>query len=446
MGTNTRQLSNLQFEKLSNQIVEWQSTVTSDGSTVTQMVAGRGYFVDNTSAAGLVKLPAVDDTKAGDTISIKDYAGNFNTNNLTIQNNSHNIQGTANNAIVSTDRASITLVYIDSTKGWLFTSESAVSQFGPQFTAATGGTITTSGNFKIHTFTGDGCFVVSQIGNASTVPTGGPAVVDYLVVAGGGGSGGPSGDTQGGGGAGGFRFFASPTCNPQSGNPGSPLNAPAGITVTATTFPVTVGAGGAGAQSGASGSNSSFSTITSAGGGFGANPTGPLSQAGKPGGSGGGGGGGGGLDNAGGTGNQPPVSPAQGNNGGNSSQAHPDHASGGGGGAIQAGFQGRGPTPGPGNSGAGGAGAGLTGFGSSNGECSSCKQYFSGGGAGGQSSPVPLGGGAGGLGGGRPAGAPPGNDGLANTGGGGGGGRNSPSPGEGGSGGKGIVVIRYKFQ
>lgn len=47
------------------------------------MVAGRGYFVNNSSAAGIVKLPAGG--TAGDTIAIKDYAGNFGTNNLTIQ-------------------------------------------------------------------------------------------------------------------------------------------------------------------------------------------------------------------------------------------------------------------------------------------------------------------------------------------------------------------------
>ena len=38
--------------------IAWQSVVVSDGSTVTTMVAGRGYFVNNSSAAGLVKLPA----------------------------------------------------------------------------------------------------------------------------------------------------------------------------------------------------------------------------------------------------------------------------------------------------------------------------------------------------------------------------------------------------
>ena len=78
------------------------------------MVAGRGYFVDNTSAAGLVKLPL--SASAGDTVAIKDYAGNFGTNNLTIQRNGHKIQGVANNSQITTNRASVTLVYVDATK------------------------------------------------------------------------------------------------------------------------------------------------------------------------------------------------------------------------------------------------------------------------------------------------------------------------------------------
>jgi hypothetical protein len=66
------------------------------------------------------------------------------------------------------------------------------------YITATGGTITTCGDYKIHTFTSDGTFCVSA--------GGGPlAVVDYLVVAGGGG--GSSGDGGAGGGAGGFRFL-----------------------------------------------------------------------------------------------------------------------------------------------------------------------------------------------------------------------------------------------
>ena len=99
--------------------------------------------------------------------------------------------------------------------------------------------------FKIHSFTGDADFVVSQVGNI----IGGPGNVDYLVIAGGGSGGGGRG---GGGGAGGFRTtFPSPGCNAGA------------FPISATTYPITVGGGG----SGSSGSNSVFSTITSAGGG-----------------------------------------------------------------------------------------------------------------------------------------------------------------------------------
>ena len=65
MGIKTRKLGNI-----NDSLIQWQAKVTSDGSTVTTMVAGRGYFVDNTSAAGIVKLPAT--ASAGDTIAIKD--------------------------------------------------------------------------------------------------------------------------------------------------------------------------------------------------------------------------------------------------------------------------------------------------------------------------------------------------------------------------------------
>ena len=144
---------------------QWQAVVVSDGSTVTTMVAGRGYFVNNTSAAGFVKLPA--SASAGDFVAIKDYAGNFGTNKLTIQRNSHKIQGNTEDSEIITNRASLILVYIDATKGWLYTSESNVGDLqGASFVAATGGTVATSGNFKIHSFTGDSNFVVSDAGSA----------------------------------------------------------------------------------------------------------------------------------------------------------------------------------------------------------------------------------------------------------------------------------------
>ena len=414
--------------------VDWQSKITSDGSTVTTMVAQRGYFVDNSSAAGIVKLPT--SASAGDTIKIKDYAGNFGTNVLVIQRNGHNIQGVANDGQIQTNRASLTLVYVDSTKGWLYVDEHNVSDLQQALhTAATGGTVTTSGDFKIHTFTGDGNFVVSQVGNAP-VTGAGPSSADYMVVAG-GGAGAGSGGIGGGGGAGGYR---------SSGFGPSPLRGTA-ITLTATTFPVTVGGGAAAyhpayspgsfdSNASGKGSNSVFSTITSTGGGGGGVGGAPDSPgATSRGGTGGSGGGGnGGWGTSGGAGNTPPTSPAQGNAGGNAnpgSSPPTRYAGGGGGGAGATGNNGSG-TPRVG--GAGGAGVPNTITGSD-------VTYAGGGGAGGS-----QGGGSGGAGGGgagNPCGPPSGSQTAGvNTGSGGGGGGNNVA----GAGGKGIVVIRYKFQ
>ena len=408
-------------------LVDWQSKITSDGSTVTTMVSGRGYFVDNSSAAGLVKLPA--SASIGDYVVIKDYAGNFGTNNLTIQRNSHNIQGIAGNSTISTNRASVTLVYVDSTKGWLFTDEHNVAQLQHPFVEATGGTVTTTGDFKVHTFTGDGCFVVSNTGLPS-----GSTTVDYLVVAGGGGSG------NGGGGAGGFRQSFP---NPATG----------GFPISVQSYPITVGGGGSSDPSGApvttgtAGSNSVFSTITSAGGALGA---GGDNTNGNNGGSGSGGGAGGG---SGGSGNTPPVSPSQGNNGGNGAGPQPGGGGGGGGGHNAAGGNSNSATNGNGGAGGNGTASTITG--------SSVTRAGGGGGASYSSNnpatppyPAPTGGSGGGGAGGQgttfgtpnysfPAGN--GSSGSANTGGGAGGGVVGFGN-VGGSGGSGIVIIRYKYQ
>ncbi len=433
---------------LNNEFVEWQSVVVSDGSTVTTMVAGRGYFVNNTSAVGIVKLPA--SASIGDTIAIKDYAGNFGTNKLTIQRNSHKIQGDATDSTISTNRASVVLIYVDSTKGWLYVNEHNVADLqAASFIAATGGTVTTSGNFKIHTFTGDSNFVVSTVGNPL-----GSNTVSYMVVAGGGAAGG------GGGGAGGFREGL----GLNDSYTGSPLRAPTGVPVSATTYPVTVGGGGSapgGASSsnskGTNGSNSIFSTITSTGGGAGGSSGSGDQAPGNPGGSGGAAGRG---PSPGsftiGSGNTPPVSPSQGNNGGLGSGG--GWASGGGGGATAAAVNSSPGSDGPGgadNGGVGGAGATthITG---------SPVSYAGGGGGQDYRNPPGAGvspsNGAGGLGGGGNANisdsageAGPGaaTAGGANTGGGGGGGAynpGQPAASYSKDGGKGIVVIRYKFQ
>ena len=58
---------------------------------------------------------------------------------------------------------SVTLVYVDATEGWQFkfkTKSDSTLRY-PAFISATGGCVTTCGNFKIHTFTGPGTFCVS---------------------------------------------------------------------------------------------------------------------------------------------------------------------------------------------------------------------------------------------------------------------------------------------
>ena len=445
----TTKLTDKNISNVANLGLQWQSVITADGSTTTTAVAGQGYFIDTTSAAHTINLPA--SATAGDTVAIKDYAGTFGSNALTIGRNGHNIQGAANDSQISTARANVRLVYINSTKGWLYTNESNVADLQLNlFIEATGGTITTSGDYKIHTFTGDGCFVVSSAGTSPA-----PSVVDYLVVAGGGagannGTSGPDGAA--GGGAGGFRLSNS-TCMPAPTT--SPLANPTGLTVTATTYPVTVGAGGAGKPSACSGnygpagnpgSNSIFSTITSAGGG-GAGGTGGLgSPGGSPGGSGGGS-----HQTGFGTGNTPPVSPPQGNPGNGPSGSPYGNGGGGGGGAGAAG----GPALDGGASGGGGGGAGSyvvsSGFAGCNGTPGpvGSTRYFAGGGGGSNSpsrSPSGLKGPGGFGGGGDGGGCGTANAGsaTANTGGGGGGAANCS--GSSGSGGKGIVIIRYKYQ
>ena len=261
---------------------------------------------------------------------------------------------------------------------------------------ATGGTITTDGDYKVHSFTSNGTFEVTSITNTDPTLTGAAtAEIEYLIIAG-GGAGAADGSTtngNGGGGAGGYI-------------PGSAL-------LTAQTYAVVVGAGGVGALSAnaVTGGDSSFNSITADGGGGGGYY---VNTPGEGGGSGGGGGAtsgaGGGVTTAG---------------FGNAGEAGYSGGGGGGGGAGEVG--------GTDATGQGGDGlaSSITG--------SSVTRAGGGGGS------IPSGtakvGGAGGGGAGGSGGA--GTDGSANTGSGGGAG---VSGGESGSGGSGIVIIRYKFQ
>ena len=91
----------------------WQAVVTSSLT----VVAKAGYFINTSGGVITATLPA--SPALGDFISFVDYAGTFDTNNLTIARNSKNIQGVAEDLTVSVERAGLTLVFTDNTQGWL---------------------------------------------------------------------------------------------------------------------------------------------------------------------------------------------------------------------------------------------------------------------------------------------------------------------------------------
>ena len=93
--------------------VEWQSPVTS----ATTMEAGKGYPVDTSGGAITMTLPA--SASLGDTIELNDYKRTWGSNNCTINLNGHNMQGYAFNPDFDVDGTAVTLVYADSTQGWM---------------------------------------------------------------------------------------------------------------------------------------------------------------------------------------------------------------------------------------------------------------------------------------------------------------------------------------
>jgi len=400
----------------------WDTTVKTASFTG---VAGVGYFVNTTSGAITVTLPA--SPAAGAVVAVSDYAGTADTNNITIGRNGSNINGAAADQIISIENSAVTLVYVDGTQGWKATDTSNLNdiELQPTYVTATGGTITCCGDYKVHTFTGPGTFCVSAVGNPA-----GSTSVDYLVVAGG------AGGSFGGGGAGGYRESSGAASGCYAASPlGACVSA---LPVTATGYPITVGGGGAGRPSNANGSSSIFSTITSNGGGTGGGAS-TNNGPGIAGGSGGGGGHGPGTPvNAqpSGAGNTPPTSPAQGTPGGTGYQSGGNFGGGGGGGATVAGTNAVGGSPTSNTGGNGGTGATTS--------INGTPTTFAGGGGGayyyntcaGQAGAG--GGGRSGIEGGGSDGATAG---TTNTGGGGGGGN-----GTGKAGGSGIVIIRYKFQ
>ena len=238
--------------------ISWQGTPKTANFTA---VAREGYFVDTTSAAITVTLPS--SPSAGDEVTVVDYAGTADTNNITITS-SDNINGAAADVKINYERGGVSMVYIDATQGWI------------AYNAA------------------------NETASALPVPS---VNSHFLVVAGGGGGGGSVADAwiAGGGGAGGLR-----TSYSTSGGGGSAENQLSFI--LGTNYTISIGSGGAkGISSGSNGTqgtsgstggdsyiqDASTDLIRSKGGGGGGGASGILSTSysdaqGKDGGSGGG--------------------------------------------------------------------------------------------------------------------------------------------------------------
>ena len=382
--------------------VNWCSTIYTNSPGTVTATSGKGFFLNTTSGAITINLPS--SPSFGDIVAIKDYADTFDSNNVTVGRNGSKIGGICADANLSTEGQSVTLVFTDSTRGWLNVNTDE----------------TIKGTYNVR----------------------------YTVIAGGGGGGvGSSGRYGGGGGGGGgLRTIACKTFE----------------VTTGTGFPITVGGGGAQGDpstvQGGSGTPSVFSTITGAGGGGGGGESGPTPNdspllGGLSGGSGGGGSGAGTPRScaamAGGAGNTPPVSPPQGNNGGNGTKTGAQ-GGGGGGGLGAVGTNACSAEAGDGGIGAVNAIFGSAPQGPSYGTPGPAPgRYFSGGGGGGSYGTGPNNTGTGGSGGGGAGGAAhssgnPGTAGTANTGGGAGGASSGPGGGgSGGLGGSGLVIIRH---
>jgi hypothetical protein len=80
-------------------------------------VAGEGYFINTTSNACTATLPA---GTIGDEVSFIDYARTFDSNNLTVAaNGSEKIYASTDDLTVAVEGAGFTLVFTDTTQGWL---------------------------------------------------------------------------------------------------------------------------------------------------------------------------------------------------------------------------------------------------------------------------------------------------------------------------------------
>jgi hypothetical protein len=98
-------------------------TITSSAITAYTAVAGDQLLIDTTQTTVTISLPAAPVT--GDEVSIIDARGTFGSNNVTVNRNGKLINSDTSNLALAINGQSITLVFVDSTRGWAYKTNTA---------------------------------------------------------------------------------------------------------------------------------------------------------------------------------------------------------------------------------------------------------------------------------------------------------------------------------
>jgi hypothetical protein len=121
----TTKITEQNISQLANAGVNWQSVLLADGSTGLTAVAGRGYFINTTQVVKQLLYLLLQ--TLGDVVVLKDYARTWGTNNVTLSINF--LDGATNtHGTFSTSGQTVTLVYMDNTKGWSLVNEDTTCQ------------------------------------------------------------------------------------------------------------------------------------------------------------------------------------------------------------------------------------------------------------------------------------------------------------------------------
>lgn len=99
---------------------KWDTTAKTSSFSVSSAEYWQGFFVDTSSAAVTVTLPA--SPASGELVKIVDVGGNASNNNITIARNNNNIQGDASDLTVAVNRAGFELMFVSS-YGWVLTNK-----------------------------------------------------------------------------------------------------------------------------------------------------------------------------------------------------------------------------------------------------------------------------------------------------------------------------------